>query len=231
MLLLDDKRIRVIVGHYGSGKTEFSINYAIQLAKNCESVAIADFDIANPYFRSRESSQLLEEKGVKVYGNSFGYEITAEIPALTARAKAPLEDIACQAVVDVGGDDFGARVLMQFDKYLGGGDSDVFFVVNANRRETSTLCGVIEHVERIEKETKLKITGLINNTHMLRSTTCNDVEKGYLLCKAVSQELSVPIKYNCCIKDIVADVQEKNIGNPDFNLFPMTLYTRATWLD
>ena len=230
MPLLDDKRIRVIVGHYGSGKTEFSINYAIQLAKKYDKVAIADLDIANPYFRSREATALLETRGIAVYGNSFGYEITAEIPALTARAKAPLEDETCQSVVDAGGDDFGAKVLVQFDKYLGGDDCDVFFVVNANRKETSTLHGVLEHAKRIECETSLKITGLVNNTHMLRSTVCNDVEKGYLLCKEVSEKISVPIKYNCFIKDILIDVQEKNIGNPDFNPFPMSLYMRASWL-
>jgi signal recognition particle GTPase len=97
---LNDKRIRVIVGHYGSGKTEFSVNYALKLVKLGKKTALTDLDIANPYFRSRERKQLLENEGVKVYSNTFGYDITADLPAITAEIKAPLEDVSCQTIVE-----------------------------------------------------------------------------------------------------------------------------------
>lgn len=162
MPALNDKRIRVIVGHYGSGKTEFSVNYALQLAAQGQKTALADIDIANPYFRSRERQRLLESEGVKVYSNTFGYDITADLPAITAKIKAPLEDASCQTVVDAGGDDSGARILIQFGKYLKGTDCDLLCVVNGNRPETSSVEGALGHISRIENETNLKVTGLIN---------------------------------------------------------------------
>ena len=96
---LDKKRITVVTGHYGSGKTEFSVNYALYLARCGYQTALVDLDIANPYFRSREQQQYLAEMGVKVYGNAYGYEITAEIPAVNAAARGPLEDPDCRVVV------------------------------------------------------------------------------------------------------------------------------------
>ncbi|HVI41820.1 MAG TPA: hypothetical protein VM577_14300 [Anaerovoracaceae bacterium] len=231
MLDLNDKRIRVIVGHYGSGKTEFSVNYALKLAEQGKKTALADLDIANPYFRSRERQQLLESKGIKVYSNTFGYDITADLPAITASIKAPLEDNTFQTIVDAGGDDSGARILIQFDKYLAGTDCDLFCVVNANRPETDSADGALGHIYRIEKETNLKITGLVNNTHLLMETKADDILKGYHLCRELSEKLSVPIKYNCCTEEIWDDLKAKTKGIQDFKVFLMRLYMRESWLD
>lgn len=231
MLDLNDKRIRVIVGHYGSGKTEFSVNYALKLAEQGKKTALADIDIANPYFRSRERQQLLESKGIKVYSNTFGYDITADLPAITARIKAPLEDTDFQTVVDAGGDDSGARILIQFDKYLAGTDCDLFCVVNANRPETASVDGALLHINRIQQETNLKITGLVNNTHLLMETKAEDILKGYFLCKELSERLNIPVKYNCCVKDIWVDLKAKIQNIQDFIIFLMRLYMRDSWLD
>jgi len=227
----NDKRIRVIVGHYGSGKTEFSVNYAFKLADQGKKTAIVDLDIANPYFRSRERQKLLEEKGVRVYSNTFGYDITADLPAITSSIKTPLEDSECQTLVDVGGDDLGARILIQFEKYWKTGDCDLFCVVNANRPETSTVTGAMCHITRIQNETKLRITGLINNTHMLAETKTRDIIKGYRLCRELSAILSVPIKYNCCTEKLYEELYKKVNGLKEFKLFKMNLYMRDQWLD
>jgi len=226
-----DKRIRVIVGHYGSGKTEFAVNYAFQLAEQGRKTALVDLDIANPYFRSRERQQQLEEKGIRVYSNTFGYDITADLPAITARIKAPLEDVACHAVVDAGGDDLGARILIQFEKYWKTADCDLFCVVNANRPETDTVEGAMNHITRIEQETKLKITGLINNTHLLKETTAEDIIKGYQLCSALSAKLDIPVKYNCCMEELLDVLQLKTKEIKGFHLFKMKRYMRSSWLD
>jgi hypothetical protein len=231
MPALNEKRIRVIVGHYGSGKTEFSVNYALQLAEQGQKTALADLDIANPYFRSRERQQLLEGKGIKVYSNTFGYDITADLPAITAKLKAPLEDASCQTVVDAGGDDLGARILIQFDKYLKGTDCDLLCVVNVNRPETSTVEGALGHIKRIESETNLKVTGLINNTHKLMETSAEDMVKGYYICKELSSILHIPLKYNCCVEGLMGDLKAKTSGIQDFKIFPIKLYMRDNWLD
>ncbi len=227
---LNDRRIRVIVGHYGSGKTEFSVNYAFQLAEQGQKTALVDLDIANPYFRSRERQRQLGEKGIRVYSNTFGYDITADLPAITAAVKAPLEDPDCQTVVDAGGNETGARILIQFEKYWKSSDCDLFCVVNTNRTETDTAAGAMDHITRIEKETGLKITGLINNTHLLRETKPNDVLKGYRICREISEELGIPVIYDCCTegleKELLSTKEAENLI-----LFRMNLYMRDSWLD
>jgi hypothetical protein len=227
---LNDRRIRVIVGHYGSGKTEFSVNYAFQLAEQGRKTALVDLDIANPYFRSRERQRQLEEKGIRVYSNTFGYDITADLPAITAAVKAPLEDPDCHTVVDVGGDDLGARILIQFEKYWKSLDCDLFCVVNANRPETGTAAGAMDHITRIEKETGLKITGLVNNTHLLRETKPEDVLKGYRLCREISEKLCIPLKYNCCTEGLEEELLSMK-ETENLILFRMNLYMRDSWLD
>ena len=225
------KRISIVTGHYGSGKTEFSVNCAMKLAQQGKKTALVDLDIANPYFRSRERQKLLEDKGVQVYSNTFGHDITADLPAITARIKAPLEDSGCNTIVDAGGDDSGARILIQFDKYFMGDDCDLFCVVNTNRPETNTLKGALSHISRIENETNLKITGLVNNTHLLRETKSEDIIKGYLLCKELSFKLNIPLKYNCCIDGLIDELKLKSKEFDDFNIFQMKLYMRDSWLD
>lgn len=226
---LKDKRIRVIVGHYGSGKSEFSINYAIALAKEKCPTALADVDIANPYFRSRERQALLEEQGIDVYSNTFGYDITADLPAITARIRKPLEDISCQTVVDAGGDATGARILIQFYKYFKNDDCDIFCVVNANRSETKTLAGALEHIRQIEEETDLKITGIINNTHMIWETTCDHILEGQQLCNQVSQALGIPVKYTCCVESLVEELEERTKDMKGITIFPIKMYLRESW--
>ena len=104
------KRIRIITGHYGSGKSELSVNMVTELKKQYDKVAIVDLDIANPYFRSRERQDMMEDMGIEVFHNSFGYDITQDLPALSAAIKKPLENKDYHTIVDAGGDDSGARV-------------------------------------------------------------------------------------------------------------------------
>ncbi len=242
MINLSQKPINIVVGHYGSGKSEFSVNYAIALAVEGHKTAIVDLDIANPYFRSREKQSLMESKGISVYSNTFGYDITADLPAISAGIKAPLEDNTYRTVLDVGGNAEGARILNQFSKYFSrdipgegfaiGKNTDIFCVINGNRYETRTLDTAIGHIHSIEQEIHLKVTGLINNTHMLRETTCADVLKGYYLCLEMGKILQVPLICNCCKVDLVEEL-EREVGAltnlKDFNIFPINMILREEW--
>lgn len=228
------KRITLIVGHYGSGKTEFSVNHVINLKKQFEKVAILDMDIANPYFRSRERQEFLEDMDIAVHHNSFGYDITEDLPALSACMKAPLENKDYIVVADVGGDNAGARVLNQFKKYfVDESDCEMLIVINANRPETDTVEGALYHIQTIEAETGLKVKGLINNTHLLRETKVEDILKGYKLCKDLSRELNVPITYNTCIEKLVPELEKVKAEQAmdDIVIYPIKLYMRPTWLD
>lgn len=228
------KRITLIVGHYGSGKTEFSVNEVVRLKQKIEKVSILDMDIANPYFRSRERQQFMEDLGIAVYFNSFGYDITEDLPAISACMKAPLENKEFTVVADVGGDNAGARVLNQFKKYfVDETDCEMLIVINANRPETDTFDGAMYHINTIQTETGLKVKGLINNTHMLRETTTEDILKGYRLCRQISEKIQVPIVYNTCVEELVPQLEQAKAaeGLDDLVIYPMKLYMRPTWLD
>ena len=228
------KRITAIAGHYGSGKTEFSVNLALDLKKEKDKVAILDMDIANPYFRSRERQKMMEAEGINVIFNTYGFDITEDLPAITAALRGPLENEEFTAVVDVGGNDSGARVLKQFEKYFRRDDCELLCVLNANRPETDTVEGMLEHLHSIEIETGLKFHGLINNTHLLRETTADDIVKGYKLCRQVSEKLDIPIVWNTCREDLLDDLKQliadENIEGLE-NIYPIKLYMRPSWLD
>ncbi len=223
--MLNDNRIRVIIGHYGSGKTEFSINYAIQLAKEEKKVALADLDVVNPYFRSREKYGLLEEHGVKIM-SSYVKGSGSDLPAVSADVLGPLQDKTCNAVLDVGGDSMGARTLGRYREYFVEGDYDMFCIINANRIETQTVEGVLHHIFSIEGASRARVTGLINNTHLLRNTTVDEVLKGQRLCKQVSEALNIPIKYTGVIESLVNQLPE----NIEGTIMPIKMIMRETWM-
>ena len=222
------KRIRIITGHYGSGKSELSVNMVTELKKEYDKVAIVDLDIANPYFRSRERQDEMERLGIKVYHNSFGYDISQDLPALSAAIKEPLENKEYMTVVDAGGDDSGARVLNQFRKYFLDDDSEMLFVLNANRPETSTLDGCLEHLDRIQVETGLQIDGIINNTHLLSETSADDIKKGYNLAKEVSEVLDIPVIGSYCNRKILEQINEEDLDG--IKVSPIDLFLRPSWL-
>jgi len=219
----------IITGHYGSGKTELAVSLAMLLAARgkCK-LALVDLDIVNPYFRSRERREMLEGAGVPVYGSVFETEVTAELPALGANLRAPLEDPSCRVIVDAGGNDSGALVLNQFRKYFAGDDTTVLAVVNANRPETRDLDGALAHIAAIEAATGLTVSAIVNNCHLLRETTADTVIKGHELCRKVCEATGKRILCDCYPAGIVAP---EDLSGLSGNLMPLGLYMRPTWLD
>ena len=222
----------MIAGHYGSGKTELAVSLAMELAKEKSRpyprLAIVDLDVANPYFRSRERMDLLEANGVRVYGDAYhSTGATAELPALTAALRAPLEDEGCQTIVDLGGNDAGARVLLQFEKYFSGEDHELWAVVNFRRYETLTVESAKEHVESIRNELRLPVTGLVNNTHLLRETTPEILMEGYDKAQALSKEMGIPLLFTCYPAGVIDPKDLEGIAP----LRPLGLYMRPAYLD
>ena len=221
-------RKTIITGHYGSGKTEFSISLAINLAKTFDDIAIIDLDIVNPYFRSREKRDILNNAGISVYGSVYEKEIAAELPALGAGLRAPLENNSCKVIIDTGGNDTGALVLNQFTKYFTDEETTVLAVVNANRPDTSCIDGVLKHIKAIEKITNLNVSAIVNNTHMLRQTTADDILKGYAVCEKACAETGKRMLCNCYPEGIIdPDVLAESLND----LMPLGLYMRPAWLD
>lgn len=224
--MFNDKRIRVIVGHYGSGKTEFAVNYAMRLAETESNVALADLDVVNVYFRSREKAQMMQDNGIKVISSSTGHAANLDLPAVSAGVLGPLQDETCHAILDVGGNSTGTRALANFTQAIEFYGYDMFLVVNANRQETQTVEGIIKHINEIEEQSGLKITGLINNTHLLRETTLEDVNKGQALVKSVSDQLNIPIKYISAIENVAQTIP----SDYDGEIMPIKMYMREEWM-
>lgn len=221
-----DKRIRIIIGHYGSGKTEFSINYALELNKQGKKVAIADLDVVNVYFRSREKAELLEEKGIKVIGASIKGN-ALDLPAISGEVLTPLQDKSYDTILDVGGDPAGARALGRYHEYFIEGDYDMFFVLNANRPDTGTVEAALQYVRQIEDTSRAKVTGIINNTHMLKSTTIDDIINGYQLALELSELTGIPLKYNIVLEELAPLLPKDMVGE----VFPIELYMREEWMN
>ena len=219
----------IVTGHYGSGKTEFSVSLAMLLAaEKAGKLALIDLDIVNPYFRSRERRDILKEAGIPLYGSFFQTEVTAELPALGADVRAPLEDINCRVIVDAGGNDSGALVLNQFMKYFTDDETTVIAVINANRPDTRDLAGALEHIVAIEAVTGLTVTGLVNNCHLLRETVADTVIKGHMLCESICEATGKRLWCDCYPAGIVDPEELSELSG---TLMPLGLYMRPTWLD
>lgn len=221
-----DKRLVIVIGHYGSGKTEFAVNYAVKMKEMYENVSIADLDIVNPYFRSREKRDFFEKLGIKVFDSSIK-NTAVDIPALPAQLMGVILNTNEHSVLDVGGDPVGARVLARYAEQIKSVEYDMFYVINGHRPETSTVEGVLKYLTLIEATSKLKVTGLINNTHMLKATTVEDVEFGHELTKKVSWETDIPIRYETVIKETADKIKNEDIIE---KLFPINLYMREEWM-
>ncbi|MCL2425169.1 MAG: ATP-binding protein [Oscillospiraceae bacterium] len=220
------KRKIIVVGHYGSGKTEFSVSLAmlfasakVQKHSNFNECAIVDLDIINPYFRSREMKEILEQHGVHVFGSAFNAEVTAELPALSANVRAPLENESCRVIIDTGGNDSGALPLNQFSKYFAD-DTTVLAVLNANRPGTSNIEGAIEHIKAIEQITNLQIAGIVNNTHMMQHTTAADIISGNAFCEKICKLTKKKLYFNCYPKTLINPSEITMLSG---NLIPLGL--------
>jgi len=224
--MLNDNRIRVIIGHYGSGKTEFAVNYAVKLAEMGKKVAIADLDVVNPYFRSREKQEMLEGMGITVIASSIKGSLGSDLPAVAAGVLGPLQDEFCEVILDVGGDSVGARALGRYHSYLQPGQYDMFCILNANRPGTGDIDGAISHIEAIERVARASVTGLVNNTHLLRDTTAADVLAGQELVREVSNKLNIPIKYVSTLEKVAQLLP----NNMEGKIFPIKMYMREDWM-
>ncbi|HBC30876.1 MAG TPA: ATP-binding protein [Clostridiales bacterium] len=224
--MVHDKRLVIVIGHYGSGKTEFAVNYAVKMKETYENVSIADLDIVNPYFRSREKRNFFEEIGIKLFDSSIR-NTAIDLPALPAEMTGVITNSNIKSILDVGGDPVGARVLARYAEQIKNVEYDMFYVINGNRPDTSTVEGVLKYLEMIEATSRLKITGLVNNTHMLKATTVEDVEFGHELTKKVSWETDIPIRYEAVMKETADKIKNQEIIE---KLFPINLYMREEWM-
>lgn len=221
----NDKRIRIITGNYGSGKTEFAVNYSVKLREHSKRVAIADLDIVNVYFRSREKTEELEKMGIEVISSSIA-EDNCDMPAISSRVITPMINKDFDYIIDLGGSEAGVNVLGRFKPYLNADEVDFFMVVNVFRPGTCNIESIIEQKEILERTSGMAITGYVNNSNLIRLTDTGDIEYGENIIKEVSRLTNIPIKYTTMMTDRIKKAPENISGE----LFPMKYYMRATWM-
>lgn len=216
-------RISIVTGHYGTGKTEFAVNLALAMAEAGEQVMLADLDIVNPYFRSRERRPLLEEAGVRLISSSQACS-DADVPALPAELLTILENRGIRGVLDIGGDPVGARVLARFHPKLLQEDYQLIYVLNANRPEVRDPDSAAAYLRGIEATTGLTCTGIVNNTHLCQETTEAEIRKGAALAAAVSRETGIPVLCHVAEERFAA-----NLSDLPEMVFPITIKMKKPW--
>ena len=216
-------RVSIITGHYGTGKTEFAVNLALQLAALDHKVMVADLDIVNPYFRSRERKALFQEAGIRLISSSQACS-DADVPALPAELLTILENRDITGVLDIGGDPVGARVLARFNDKIVPEDYQLIYVLNANRPEVRTPAAAIAYLRGIEATTSLTCTGIVNNTHLCGETTAEEIRKGARLAETVSQETGIPVLCHVAEERFIPELSD--LSEP---VFPITIQMKKPW--
>lgn len=216
-------RISIITGHYGTGKTEFSVNLALQLAAEGHQVMMADLDIVNPYFRSRERKAQLQNAGIRLISSSQACS-DADVPALPAELLTILQNRDLIGVLDIGGDPVGARVLARFRDKITAEDYQLIYVLNANRPEVRTPERAIQYLRAIELTTGLTCTGIVNNTHLCGETTPEEIRKGAALADQVSRETGIPVL--CHVAETRFAEALSDLPEP---VFPITIQMKKPW--
>lgn len=222
---LPSERILAVCGNYGSGKTEFCLQLALELAKR-EPTTLVDLDIVNPYFRSAEARSILEAGGVQVLAPTFAMS-TVDIPALPAEIQSVFVDKSRRVVFDVGGDDTGAAALGRYRRYFEADSVAMLFVVNAFRPLSGDVDSVCDLLHRIEEKGHLPATYLVNNANVAWETDPAHLLQGEALLREVSARTGLPIVYHCAKHDVLAQTSGLALSG---SAFEMNIRMRPEWM-
>jgi len=223
---LFSKPIIALVGGFGSGKTEVSVNLTKYLISSSgTSVTIVDLDLVNPYFRSREAITEMEALGIRVIAPGGG-QYYSDLPILLPEVKGAIESNEGILILDVGGDAQGTRALGSMAEIFPSGGYEMLMIINSRRPQTSDVEGCKKTMQRIELSAKLKFTGLVSNSHMIEETDIDVIKEGYRLAQDVSRASDLPLLFVSAKSDILGQIE------PDFfdcPLLPMTRSMLKPW--
>ena len=225
------KRLTLFAGHYGSGKTNIAVNYAIAMAKEGKQVCIADLDIVNPYFRTKDSAQRLSEAGVQLISPQFA-NTNVDLPALPAEAYRLVQDKSIHGVMDIGGDDRGAYALGRYEPAIKAeNDYRMIFVANCCRPLTPTAEEALEVMWEIEAACGLHFTDIVNNSNLGPASDPEVVLESQHFIRRLQELSGLPLFFTAvradlapALKDQISNVfplqlQEKYFDLPDQKIF------------
>ncbi len=216
---MNKKEIIVITGHYGSGKTNFAVNLALKEAKSGKKCTVIDLDIVNPYFRTADFEQLFNENGIvlraPLYANS-----NLDIPALNIDLRSITDKTDC-VIIDVGGDDEGAKALGRFADEISAVGYEMLYVINKYRYLTKESEEALVLMYEIERASGLKCTGIVNNSNLGAETTIETVRAGLEYAENVSKTAGLPLYATAAKQEAMPD----SAKNP----FPVSVYVKTMW--
>ena len=223
--LMDDLNpLTVIVGHYGSGKTNLVMNLALDVALQGMSVTVIDMDIVNPYFRVSEQRKTLEEAGVELVAPVFSEAGTSlDVPSLTGRILPAIEDASDEhiVIIDVGGDDAGSVALGRYARAIEAHGYDMYYVANRYRNLVQEFDDALLNMAEIEAASRLRLTGIVNNSHLQASTDAEVVLKG----SEYAAELSRRSGLRVICTTVPSEIEEPMLDK----LYPVERYVKAPW--
>ncbi len=215
------KRVTLFAGHYGSGKTNIAVNYALYLREQGKDVIIADLDIVNPYFRTKDSMDVLEKAGIELISPQFANS-NVDLPALPQEMYKTVQDRSKYSVLDIGGDDRGAYALGRYTPYiLEENDYEFVFVANFYRPLTTTPLEALEVMREIEVAAGMKFTAIVNNSNVGNDTTADDVLSTVKKAEELSSISGLPV-YLTTAEAKVCEQLKSKIDN----VFPLKLQNK-----
>jgi hypothetical protein len=206
-------RVTIFCGGYGSGKTEIAVNFALHLADEGGKVRLADMDIVNLYFRSREKREELRRHGVQVLVPAEPL-LRADMPIIPPEVKGSVESGDAKVVLDVGGDPAGARVLAGMAEAVTASDYASLFVVNSRRPQTARPDQVAKMIREIGQASGVPVTGTVVNSHLIEETTAATIEEGIELAEAVRQRTGIVIAFVAVEERLLTQFDTRGCGYP-----------------
>lgn len=221
-----EKHINIFTGHFGSGKTEVAVNYALKLAEAHYKTAIVDFDIVNPYFRTADAKEELEKNNIWVilpmYANT-----NVDVPAIPSEIYSLFQKKEYKAVLDVGGDDLGAKAVSRFKEEILSDDYEMFFVINTRRGMTDTPEKILEMIALVEYSANIKVTRLINNSNLLEETTPEIILEGNGIISEVSEKLGIPLSITAGLEGVISRLESSRLSGSE--LLPLRKQIHLPW--
>ena len=218
------KRINIICGHYGSGKTNLALNLAVDLKSKGERVTVVDLDIVNPYFRTADYTDFLLSKGIRVVSPSTA-GTTVDAPALTAEILTVFDKTDGRIIIDVGGDDAGAFALGRFSKKIyTQGDFEMLFVINKFRKLIASPQEAVELLREVESASGIRATGIVNNSHLAGLTAADDIVSSLPYADETAQLAGLPLLMTTAPKHL-----EKELTGKVENLYPVDIIVKLPW--
>lgn len=236
-----DAPVVIVTGHYGVGKTNLTLNLAIDHVEHGFETTVVDLDVVNPYFRSGDYRALLEEHGIRLVAPVFA-GTNLDIPSLTGRVVPAIEWAQEQGhsgaprmlVIDVGGDDVGATALGQFARTISRGYYEMLYVVNRNRDLTQEPSEAVSILHEIESRSHLRMTAVVNNTHLQAETDEETLMRGMPFAETVAEHADLPLAFTTVpvgVADSLPDRKTPRIGRSEGQqtTYPVQVYVCTPW--